>query len=129
MGLSGDRLEPNDGANVWKSDGRLHMFDQRLPNSKGETIVTDARDWEKEIDRCFDDGATTLDVTKRHKYYDRFQQIVYDEQPYIYLYTMLLLTAMKDWVGNYMPTPLGIGSTPRGSLHNLEEIYLKSDRH
>jgi peptide/nickel transport system substrate-binding protein len=129
MGLSGDRLEPYDGANVWKYDGRLHMFDQRLADAKGKTIVTDARDWEKEIQSCFEDGATTLDVPKRHKYYDRFQEIVYEEQPYIYLYTMLLLTAMKNWIGNYTPTPLGIGATPRGSLHNVEEIYIKSDKH
>ncbi len=125
MGLSGDRLEPNDGANVWRSDGRLHLFDQRLPNGKGNIIASDARDWEKEIDHCFEAGATTLDTSQRRRCYDRFQQIVYDEVPYIYLYNMLLLTAMKNWIGNYMPTPLGIGSTPRGSLHNLEEIYVK----
>jgi peptide/nickel transport system substrate-binding protein len=110
---------------VWRSDGRLHLFDQRLPNGKGNIIASDARDWEKEIDHCFEAGATTLDTSQRRRCYDRFQQIVYDEVPYIYLYNMLLLTAMKNWIGNYMPTPLGIGSTPRGSLHNLEEIYVK----
>jgi peptide/nickel transport system substrate-binding protein len=129
MGLTGDRLEPYDGANVWKYDGRMHMFDQRLPDAKDQTIVTDARDWEKEIQNDFEDGATTLDLPTRHKYYDRFQQIVYDENPFIYLDTALLLTAMKSWVGNYMPTPLGIGSPPRGSLHNIEEIYLKNEKH
>lgn len=126
MGLTGSRLEPYDGANVWKSNGRLHEFDQRLPSTDGKIIVRDARPWEKEIDLCFDSGATTFDLTQRHKYFDRFQQIVYDEQPFIYLFSNLDITAMRNRVGNYMPTPLGLGYGPRGSLHNVEEIYIKS---
>ncbi len=125
MGLSGSKIEPYEGANVWKSEGRLHMFDQRLPDKKGQTHVTDARDWEKEIDSCFNLGATTLDSQSRHKYFDRYQKIVYQQLPFIYLYSILDLTAVKDNVENYMPTPLGISYTPKGSLHNIEEIYLK----
>jgi len=41
------------------------------------------------------------------------------------LYSTLDITAMKNKVGNYMPTPLGIWYTPKGSLHNIEEIYIK----
>ncbi len=44
MGLTGSRLEPYDGANIWKSDGRLHLFDQRLPDDAGKMVVKDARD-------------------------------------------------------------------------------------
>ena len=128
MGLTGSRLEPYDGANVWKSDGRLHMFDQRLPGTDGKTIVKDARPWEKEIDECFDQGATTFDPASRHKYFDRYQEIVYDKQPFIYLFSSLDITAMRNKIGNYMPTPLGLGYPPRGSLHNIEEIYIKQDK-
>jgi len=125
MGLTGSRLEPYDGANVWKSNGRLHMFDQRLPDSAGKIKVTDARDWEKEIDQCFDRGATTFDIDKRHQYFDRYQQIAYDEQPFIYLFSNLDITAVRNHIGNYMPTVLGIGLAPRGSMHNIEEIFIK----
>ncbi len=31
MGLTGSPLEPNGGKNVWLSDGRLHIFNQRTP--------------------------------------------------------------------------------------------------
>lgn len=125
MGLTGSRLEPYDGANVWKSNGRLHEFDQRLPGSDGKVIVSDARPWEKEIDNCFDSGATTFEPALRHKYFDRYQQIVYDELPFIYLFSNLDITAVRNRVSNYMPTPLGLGYGARGSLHNIEEIYLK----
>lgn len=126
MGLTGSRLEPYDGANVWKSNGRLHMFDQRLPLSDDKIVVTDARKWEKEIDNCFDKGATTFDIAQRHKYFDRYQEIAYEEQPFTYLFTNLDLSAIRNTLGNYMPTPLGIGSSPRGSMHNIEEIFIKS---
>ncbi|MBX9570126.1 MAG: ABC transporter substrate-binding protein [Candidatus Obscuribacterales bacterium] len=125
MGLSGDRFEPYGGANVWKSDGRLHMFDQRLPDEKGTVHADDARPWEKEIDRLFDQGATTIDQKERHKIFNRFQEIAYEEAPFIYLYCPLLITAMYDYIGNYKPTPWCIIYTPKGSLHNIEEIYRK----
>src|SRR5262249_2801262 len=129
MGLTGDKIEPYDGANVWKSDGRIHMFDQRLPDAaSGNTTVTDARDWEKEIDHCFDLGATTFDERERHKQFDRYQQIVYEQQPYIYLYCILDISAARNTIGNYSPTPIGIFYTPKGSFHNIEEIFLTTSK-
>lgn len=129
MALTGEKIEPYSGANVWKSDGRLHMFDQRIPDKDGLTRVTDARDWEKEIDECFNKGATTFDDAERHKLFDRYQEIVYKEQPFIYLYCILDISAASNRIGNYAPTPLGITYTPRGSFHNIEEIYMKSGGH
>jgi len=123
MGLTGDKIEPYNGANIWKTDGRLHMFDQRLPDAAGKTSVTDERPWEKEIARCFNAAAATFDQTERHKYFDRYQEIVYEQLPFIYLYSALDLTAMRNTHGNYNPTPLGIYYTPKGSLHNIEEIF------
>ncbi len=124
MGLTGDKIEPYSGANVWKSDGRLHIFDQRLPDKKGKVNVSDARDWEKEIDSCFDQGAVTLSDTERHRYFDRYQQIVYEQCPYIYLFSILDITAIRNSIKNYCPTPLRVNYTPKGSLHNVEEIYV-----
>lgn len=129
MGLTGDKLEPYNGANIWKSNGRLHMFNQRLPAADGSITVTDARDFEDVIDQCFDKGATAFDPVERHKWFDAYQQIVFEKLPFIYLYSTLDITAMKNKVGNYMPTPLGIWYTPKGSLHNIEEIYIKKAGH
>jgi len=65
-----------------------------------------------------------FDVKKRKAIFDRFQEIVYEQQPYIYLYAILDITAIKKQFRNYMPTALGITYTPKGSLHNIEEIYI-----
>jgi peptide/nickel transport system substrate-binding protein len=124
MGLSGDRIEPYSGANVWKSDGRLHMFDQRIPDDTGKTTVTDARPWEKRIDELFDKGATTFDTAQRKAIFDEFQQIAYDEMPFIYILSILDLTAVRNTIKNYRPMTYGIFYTPMGSLHNIEEIYI-----
>jgi peptide/nickel transport system substrate-binding protein len=124
MGLSGSKVEPYDGANVWKSNGRLHMFDQRLPNEHGVVVVNDARDWEKRIDELFDQGATTFDEAKRHACYDEYQKIAYEQLPFIYLYSTLDITAMRNTIGNYKPTSI-VFYTPLGSLHNLEEIFVR----
>lgn len=125
MGLTGNKIEPYDSANVWKSDGRLHMFDQRLPDEKGNFKVTDARLWEKDIDDCFNRGASTLDSKKRKIQFDKFQKIAFDKVPFIYLYSMLDISAARNTIGNYKPTPLGISYPPKGTFHNIEEIYKK----
>lgn len=125
MALTGDRIEPYSGANIWKPDGRLHMFDQRQTGKDGVVHVTDARPWETEIGKLFDQGATTLDSKKRHEIFDRYQQIVYEQDPYIYLYCYINLSAIKNKLQNYNPTPLGVYYEPKGTLHNIEEIYIK----
>ncbi len=118
IGLTGSPLEPHSGRNVWSSTGALHMFNQR----KGEDLDTkaDLRDWEAELDEIYEEAATTLDFEKRKSYYDRYQEIVYEHNPFIYIYSGLRVYAIRDRFGNLNPTPLG------GPLHNLEEIYVKN---
>ncbi len=129
MGLSGSRFEPYGGANVWKSDGRMHMFDTRIPDKNGLVKAPDARPWEKEIDKLLDTAAGTMDEKTRIECYNRFQKIAYDQQPFIYIYTNMVLTAAHNKLGNYKPSPYGIYYTPKGTLHNIEEIYIKGAKH
>ena len=117
MGLTGSGLEPNNGANVWYSYGTLHLFNIRKPDEYNK--VNDITTWEKRIDEIFSKGATVIDFETRKKYYDEYQQIVYDENPFIYLYSPLNIYAVRNKFGNINPTPIG------GVSHNLEEIYLK----
>jgi len=116
----GDALEPNEGCNVYKSDGRLHIFDQRLPDKNGKVTVTDARDWEKRIDELFSMGATTLEKKKRQAIYNEYQQIIYDQAPMIFLVTYLEIYGARKTVKNYFPTPL---TQSVSGLHNIEEIF------
>ena len=114
MGLTGSPLEPNGGKNVWMSNGALHMFNQRNSNEFGQNLLP----WEKELDYLFEKGAIAISFADRKKYYDRYQEIIYDEKPMIYLYSPLRITAIKNKFKNVYPTSLG------GVLHNLEEIYI-----
>lgn len=118
----GDPLEPNDGANVYKSDARLHLFDQRLPDSTGKITVNDARPWEKRLDEIYNQGLVELDKGKRQKLYMEAQAIIYEQAPFIYLVTPMVVIASYDNVGNFVPTVL---SQVNSGTHNIEEIYKK----
>lgn len=118
MGLTGGTLEPNMGANVWRSEGRLHMFNQREIPDNGNVNLSDRFPWEKQIDDLFDKGVRTFDLEERKAVYNQFQQVAYEQQPFTYLYSGLMMVAAKSRIQNFDPTPLG-------TLHNLEEIWIK----
>ncbi len=114
MGLTGSPLEPHSGKNVWYSKGHLHLFNMRFSGDKNDTILL----WEKELDEIIEQGALELDYDKRKAIYDKYQQIIYDERPVIYLYSPLAITAVRNKIKNLHPTPLG------GALHNIDELYI-----
>ena len=118
MGLTGSPLEPHDGKNVWTSSGSLHMFNQR---PQGYCI--DARlSWEKELDEIFREGALKLTFEERKPLYDRYQTIIYDQKPIIYLYSPIRITAIRKKFKNIYPTALS------GLIYNLDEIYVDGDK-
>ena len=115
MGLTGSPLEPHDGKNVWTSGGSLHMFNQRPANYK----IDDRLDWEKELDEIFKEGALKLTYEERKPLYDRYQTIIYDQKPLIYLYSPIRITAIRKKFKNIFPTALS------GLIYNLDEIYIE----
>lgn len=117
MGFTGNTLEPHGGKNVWNSNGPLHIFNQREDKDFGKNLF----DFEKEIDLLVDKGASEIEHEKRKVYYDKMQEVIYDERPMIYLYSPLRLVAVRNRVGNIYPTLLG------GVIHNIPEIYIKTD--
>ncbi len=114
MGLTGSPLEPNGGKNVWMSDGTLHMFNQRPAGYTKD----DRFDWEKQIDELYIKGALATDFDSRKKYYDEYQAIAYEEKPFIYIYSPLIISAIRTKFKNLYPSMLG------GLTHNIEEIYI-----
>lgn len=119
----GDPLEPNSGTNIFRSDARMHMFDQRSQDASGKIVATDVRPWEKRIDALITQGAEEMDTAQRHKIYDEIQQIIYDECPFIYTVTPMNLVAARNTLQNYSPTAL---SAEVVGLHNIEEIWKKT---
>ena len=117
MGLTGSPLEPHDGKNVWTSNGSLHMFNQRPQGYN----IDDRLDWEKELDDIFKEGALKLTFEERKPLYDRYQTIVYNQKPLIYLYSPIRITAIRKKFKNIFPTGLS------GLIYNLDEIYIDKD--
>jgi peptide/nickel transport system substrate-binding protein len=91
LGLTGSP-EPNNGSNVWKTNGRLHFW--RYSSKENPPA------WEKRVDELFDLGATTFDEDEVKRIYKEFQQLVSENLPYIYLVNQQFLYASKADLGN-----------------------------
>lgn len=117
MGLTGSPLEPHDGRNVWYSTGSLHLFNER-PNGK----ATDKLPWEAKLDKIMDEASLKITFKDRKKFYDEYQQIIYDEKPIIYLYSGVRVIAIRKKFQNIFPSPLA------GVAYNLEEMYIQGKR-
>lgn len=91
LGLTGGP-EPNNGSNVWKTNGRLHFWRYSSKESPP--------DWEKRVDELFDLGATTFDEAEVQRIYSEFQKLVSENLPYIYLVNQQFLFASTANLGN-----------------------------
>ena len=91
IGFTGG-IEPNNGANVWRSDGGLHFWHF---SAKEEPF-----DWERKIDELFDKGATTFDEEEAKAAYVEFQRLVSENLPLIYTVNQQFLYAGKEALGN-----------------------------
>jgi peptide/nickel transport system substrate-binding protein len=118
LSFGGGGVEPNNGANVWRSTGRLHLWNLGTqPGSEVEGWVVTA--WEQEIDRIFSEGTRILDFEERKALYDRFQVIAQEQLPLINTYNPLELVALRDRLQGVDPRPI------LGSLWNYEELYIE----
>ncbi|MGF1534935.1 MAG: ABC transporter substrate-binding protein [Elainellaceae cyanobacterium] len=117
LGLSGG-VEPNSGANVWRTDGSLHIFNQSAlpgqPPIDGRTIY----DWEAEISDLYVQASQELDEEKRKALYAETQRLTQSYLPYIYLVNPLSLGAVRNRVENIQYSALG------GTLWNVESLKL-----
>lgn len=117
MGLTGSPLEPHDGKNVWYSTGTLHLFNQSMDGKADNRYP-----WEVKLDKIIDDASLKIKFADRKKFYDEYQQIIYDEEPIVYLYSPIRVTAIRKKFGNIFPSPL------TGVAYNLDEIYIKEKK-
>lgn len=61
-----------------------------------------------EVDDILDKARSTLDQQKRKELYDRFQEILHDEQPYCFLYAPQSLNIVNRRIQGIAPAPAGI---------------------
>ena len=113
MGLGGGDADPNPEMNVWSSSGTSHLW------HLGE--AQPATDWERELDHLMEQQMITLDYAKRKQLYDRAQQIIADNVPFIFLGTPDILAGANARVGNFHPAVLD-----PYALWNADELYVRT---
>jgi peptide/nickel transport system substrate-binding protein len=62
-----------------------------------------------EVDALLEQGRSTFDLKLRKRCYDRIQEILADEQPYLFLYCPDALPIIQARFRGIQPAPLGIG--------------------
>ncbi len=98
LGLTNVDLDPNGEMNVWLSSSDSHQWN---PQQK-----TPETTWEAEIDRLMRAQASTNDLKKRKEAFDRVQEIVVEQQPFIFLVNKNALSAVSVNVHGAAPVIL-----------------------
>ncbi len=73
-----------------------------------------------EVDRLLEEGRRTYDQDERKKCYDRIQEILAEEAPYVFLYIPYALPAVSSRFKGIEPAPAGIS-------YNFNEWYVPED--
>jgi len=115
LGLENVAPDPNAMMNVWLSSSPNHQWN---PSEK-----TPETAWEAEIDRDMNLQATSLDDAVRKQAVDRVQQIVADQQPFIYLVYPNVLVGISPRIEGVEPAVL----EPE-LFWNVEHLRLRSSR-
>ena len=98
LGLTNVGLDPNEEMNVWLSSSDNHQWN---PQQKAPETA-----WEAEIDGLMRLQAATSDLKKRKEAFDRVQEIVVEQSPFIYLVNRNALSAVSSSVHGASPVIL-----------------------
>ncbi len=120
LGLTGG-LEPNDGANVWKPEGGLHMFNQKPQAGQKPIEGWEVAPWEKEIAQLYVKASQELDEAKVKEIYAETQRITQENLPFIYLVNPLSLAAVRNKFDGIEYNAIG------GAFWNIEEVKITQE--
>jgi len=98
LGLTNVDLDPNGEMNVWLSSSENHQWNPQ--QTSPETS------WEAEIDRLMKTQASSTDARKRKEAFDRVQEIVVEQEPFIFLINKNALSAISMTVRGAAPVIL-----------------------
>jgi peptide/nickel transport system substrate-binding protein len=115
LGLENVDPDPNAMMNLWLSSSPNHQWN---PSEK-----TPATAWEAEIDRNMEIQANSTDNAERRGAIDRVQQIVADQQPFIYLVYPNYLYAVSPKLQGLKPAVL-----EPGLVWNVQDLRLQEKR-
>ena len=98
LGFQNVDLDPNGQMNIWLSSAEDHAWN---PQQKSPETA-----WEAEIDRLMRAQASAADPKKRKKSFDRVQEIVAEQAPFLYLINKNALSAVSTSVEGAAPVIL-----------------------
>jgi peptide/nickel transport system substrate-binding protein len=98
LGLTNVEPDPSSQMNVWLSSGDNHAWNPRQKSP--ETA------WEAEIDRLVRAQAQSAAFQDRKRAFDRVQEIVADQAPFLYLVNQNALSAISPGVHGAVPVVL-----------------------
>jgi peptide/nickel transport system substrate-binding protein len=98
LGLTNVDLDPNSEMNVWLSSSENHQWN---PQQK-----TPETPWEAEIDGQMRAQASSSDLKRRKAAFDRVQEIVVEQEPFIFLINKNALSAVSTSVRGAAPVIL-----------------------
>lgn len=88
----------------WSTDP-YQLWHSSMAVDKGSNFVGFVNE---EADRLMEEARREFDPQKRIQLYRRFQEIVYDEQPYTFLFTLQALQAVSRRFENVVIYPMGV---------------------
>jgi len=79
----------------------------------------------KDADKLLEDARLIADTAKRKDYYRKFQEIVADEAPAVFLYSPLYLYPQAKMIKNFSVTSLIV---PSDRFNKISEWYINTDK-
>jgi len=113
LGFVNTEIDPNSQMTVWLSGGENHAW---YPAQKQPATA-----WEAEIDRLMVAQTQSPDMKKRKAAWDRVQEIVYEQQPMIFLVNKNSLSAVSPNLANAAPVVL----RPQ-TYWNADQLFLRN---
>lgn len=98
LGLLNTDLDPMGQMNVWLSSSENHQWN---PSQKSPETP-----WEAEIDRLMKAQASEVDPKKRKQSFDTVQEIVWEQEPFLYLINKNALVGISPSLQNVDPVPI-----------------------
>ncbi len=92
----------------WQTGPEPNQIDIWNSEKIGETQLNFVTYQNPEVDKLLDEGASTYNRDERKKYYDEFQAIIAEDQPYTFLYVGESLPIISSRFRGIEPAPAGI---------------------
>jgi peptide/nickel transport system substrate-binding protein len=115
LGMTNVELDPNAQMNVWLSSSDEHQWNPRQK--------TPATAWEAEIDRLMRAQASAVDDKTRKRDFDRVQEIVAEQAPFLYLINKNALVGVSPMLQGVVP----VAARPQ-TYWNVEHIRFSGEK-